>query len=191
MCSLKLREEGLTYRDWGRMGTNTEDPSERFGHSVDGIDYDYKFLYGLCVCVCVDICFCYALQLRVGTGKIGYNFKASEMNAAFGIVQMQKLPLFTELRRANIDRFIANMKDTAFILPDDSPAFDPSTNWVRAVRGFMVECLWLTAFYCRQLAWPMLVPPQWQRKEVLNWIESNGIQTRVFFAGNICRHPVR
>merc|ERR1712070_118456 len=143
---LKLREEGLCYRDWGRMGTNTEDPSERFGHSVDGIDYDYKFLYG----------------------KIGYNFKASEMNAAFGTVQMKKLPVFTQLRRANVDRFIANMKDTEYILPDDSPSFDPSTNW---------------------LAWPMLVPPHWERKEGLNWIESNGIQTRVFFAGNICRHP--
>ncbi len=40
------RDEALGFRDWGRMGTNSEDPSERFGHSVDGIDYDFKFLYG-------------------------------------------------------------------------------------------------------------------------------------------------
>merc|ERR1712070_166410 len=140
------REEGLGYRDWGRMGTNTEDPSERFGHEVDGIDYDFKFLYG----------------------KIGYNFKCSEMNAAFGLVQLRKLPEFMKIRRENVDRFMENLKDTEFILPDDNPSFDPSTNW---------------------LAWPMLVPPHWERKEVLCWIEANGIQTRVFFAGNVCRHP--
>lgn len=57
------RDEALGYRDWGRMGTNSEDPSERFGHQVflflatisfhdqvDGIDYDFKFLYGTALC---------------------------------------------------------------------------------------------------------------------------------------------
>jgi len=140
------RDEGLGYRDWGRMGTNSEDPSERFGHQVDGIDYDFKFLYG----------------------KIGYNFKCSEMNAAFGLVQLKKLPQFMVLRRENVDRFMENLKDTAYILPDDTPVFDPTPSW---------------------LAFPISVPPEWNRKEVLCWIEANGIQTRVFFAGNICRHP--
>jgi len=140
------RDEALGFRDWGRMGTNSEDPSERFGHSVDGIDYDFKFLYG----------------------KIGYNFKCSEMNAAFGLVQMKKLPEFIKLRRENVDRFISNLQGSDYILPDDSPTWDPNPSW---------------------LAFPLLVPPSWKRKEVLQWIESNGIQTRVFFAGNICRHP--
>merc|ERR1712159_858033 len=118
---LKLREEGLCYRDWGRMGTNSEDPSERFGHSVDGIDYDFKFLYG----------------------KIGYNFKCSEMNAAFGLVQLQKLPEFMKIRRENVARFIENLKDTQYILPE-CPEFDPTPNW---------------------LAFPIMVPPEWRRKE--------------------------
>lgn len=74
-----------------------------------------------------------------------------------------------KIRRENVDRFIANMKDSQYILPDDSPVFDPVPSW---------------------LAFPMLVPPEWSRKEVLCWIEANGIQTRVFFAGNITRHPV-
>ena len=140
------REEGLGYRDWGRMGTNTEDPSERFGHQVDGIDYDFKFLYG----------------------KIGYNFKSSEMNAAFGLVQLAKLPEFMKIRRENVDRFMENLKGTEYILPDDNPSFDPTPSW---------------------LAFPITVPSGWKRKEVLCWIEANGIQTRVFFAGNVCRHP--
>jgi CDP-6-deoxy-D-xylo-4-hexulose-3-dehydrase len=141
-----MRDLGLQYRDWGRMGTNSEDPSERFGHQVDGIDYDFKFLYGV----------------------IGYNFKGCEMNASFGLIQMQKLSEFLKIRRENVSRFMQNMKDTPFILPDDSPDFDPEPNW---------------------LAFPMLVPPEWKRKELLHWIEANGIQTRVFFAGNVCRHP--
>ena len=43
--SLAQRNLGLQYRDWGRVGNNSEDPSERFSHNVDGIDYDFKFLY--------------------------------------------------------------------------------------------------------------------------------------------------
>lgn len=133
---------GLSYRDWGRAGNNVEDPSERFGHSVDGIDYDFKFLY---------------------TVK-GYNFKATEMMAAFGLVQMQKLGEFTRKRRANIERYFERLKETEYILPVDKKEF----NW---------------------LAMPILVPNSWKRKALLNYIENNGIQTRVFFAGNITRHP--
>jgi CDP-6-deoxy-D-xylo-4-hexulose-3-dehydrase len=143
MCnSQKQVQLGLSYRDWGRAGNNIEDPSERFGHSVDGISYDFKFLY---------------------TVK-GYNFKATEMMAAFGLVQMQKLEGFTQKRRANVNRYIENLKDSPYILPKDKQEF----NW---------------------LAMPLLVPDSWERKSLLNYIESNGIQTRVFFAGNITRHP--
>jgi len=51
-----------SYRDWGRNGNNNEDMSERFGHSVDGIEYDFKVLYGV----------------------VGYNTKACEMGATVG-----------------------------------------------------------------------------------------------------------
>ena len=143
MCNTEKQiQTGLSYRDWGRAGNNVEDPSERFGHSVDGISYDFKFLY---------------------TVK-GYNFKATEMMAAFGLVQMQKLDGFTKKRRANVNRYIENLKDSPYILPKD----DVNFNW---------------------LAMPLLVPDTWERKELLNYIETNGIQTRVFFAGNITRHP--
>eukprot|EP00163_Fabomonas_tropica_P020808 TRINITY_DN3670_c0_g1_i1.p1 TRINITY_DN3670_c0_g1~~TRINITY_DN3670_c0_g1_i1.p1 ORF type:complete len:313 (-),score=103.45 TRINITY_DN3670_c0_g1_i1:660-1598(-) len=88
----------LQYRDWGRIGNNSEDVSERFGHDVDGIKYDFKFLYGV----------------------LGYNFKSTEMNAAFGLVQIGKLKKFEEKRRALVDRYIENLKGTEFITPDDS-----------------------------------------------------------------------
>ena len=133
---------GMSYRDWGRAGNNVEDPSERFGHDVDGIAYDFKFLY---------------------TVK-GYNFKATEMQAAFGLIQMQKLRTFLAKRRKNVERYMQNLKDSSYILPVDDSDF----NW---------------------LAMPLLVPESWDRKVLLNYIESHGIQTRVFFAGNITRHP--
>lgn len=143
MCnSESMRDLGLQYRDWGRIGNNIEDPSERFGYCVDGIPYDFKFLYGV----------------------IGYNFKSTEMNAAFGLVQLQKLPVFLQTRRQNIDRYKRNLKDSPLTLPLDADEL----NW---------------------LAMPLLVPEGWCRQSLLHHLENNGIQTRVFFAGNITRHP--
>ena len=41
----KYVDRALQYRDWGRMGDNSEIMDDRFNHSVDGIPYDHKFLY--------------------------------------------------------------------------------------------------------------------------------------------------
>jgi CDP-6-deoxy-D-xylo-4-hexulose-3-dehydrase len=93
------------YRDWGRIGNNVEDISERFNYKIDDISYDFKFLYGC----------------------LGYNFKSSEVNAAFGLVQMKKLPLFLEIRRKNIECFLENLKDVSgVVLPRDTK----KANWL-------------------------------------------------------------
>jgi CDP-6-deoxy-D-xylo-4-hexulose-3-dehydrase len=128
------------YRDWGRIGDNLEDYSERFKHTVDGIPYDYKFLYGV----------------------LGYNFKSSEMNAAFGLVQLERFEKFKEIRRSLINRYFENLKDVKeILLPDDTI----KPNW---------------------LALPLQTD---QRYELLKFLEDNNIQTRVCFSGNITRHP--
>jgi len=133
-------KRALMFRDWGRIGDNIEDPSERFNHSVDGIPYDWKFLYGVA----------------------GYHLKACEMNAAFGLAQWAKLDGLLAKRRANIDRYLENLKDTKYyLLPDDSR----KPNW---------------------LAIPLMCP---DRLECLKFLEAHGVQTRVCFAGNITRHP--
>ncbi len=133
-------KRAMMFRDWGRIGDNQEDPGERFNHSVDGIPYDWKFLYGV----------------------PGYHLKACEMNAAFGLVQLDKLPKFLEIRRNNIKRYLENLKDTKYYtLPDDS--IEP--NW---------------------LAIPLQCP---NRLELIKFLEDNDVQTRVCFAGNITRHP--
>jgi len=133
-------KRALMFRDWGRIGDNVEEPSERFNHSVDGIPYDWKFLYGVA----------------------GYHLKACEMNAAFGLAQWAKLDTLLAKRRENIERYLENLKGTKYyLLPDDSR----KPNW---------------------LAIPLMCP---DRLDCLKFLEANGVQTRVCFAGNITRHP--
>ncbi len=98
-------KKALQYRDWGRIGDNSENMDERFAHNVDGLPYDYKFLYGV----------------------LGYNMKCSEMSAAFGLVQLERFQTFKQKRRDNIKRYLENLKDVEeLILPDDS--IEP--NWL-------------------------------------------------------------
>jgi CDP-4-dehydro-6-deoxyglucose reductase, E1 len=92
-------ERALQYRDWGRMGDNSEIMDDRFNHKVDGIPYDHKFLYGV----------------------LGYNMKCSEMSAAFGLVQLERFEDYKHKRRTNFERYLENLKDIEeLILPDDS-----------------------------------------------------------------------
>ena len=128
------------FRDWGRIGNNLEEISERFNHKVDDIPYDFKFLYGC----------------------LGYNFKSSEVNAAFGLVQLDRLEDFFTIRRNNKKRYLELLKDLPnVILPDET--MDP--NW---------------------LAFPLLAE---NRLGLVTYLEQNNIQTRVIFSGNITRHP--
>ena len=137
----KHRNTCLQFRDWGRIGDNSEEMSDRFNHNVDGIPYDYKFLYGV----------------------LGYNMKSSEMNAAFGLVQLDRFSEFEKIRRDNIERYLENLKDVEeILLPDDSI----KPNW-------------------------LAIPLQTEKRyELLHFLEDNNIQTRVTFAGNVTRHPV-
>ena len=101
----KYVKRALMFRDWGRIGDNSENMDERFAHDVDGLPYDYKFLYGV----------------------LGYNMKCSEMSAAFGLVQLERFQTFKQKRRDNIERYLENLKDVEeLILPDDS--IEP--NWL-------------------------------------------------------------
>jgi len=137
----KLRNVCLQFRDWGRIGDNSEDMSDRFNYNVDGIPYDYKFLYGV----------------------LGYNMKSTEMQAAFGLVQLERFQKFFKIRRDNAERYIENLQGVGdLILPDDSI----KPNW-------------------------LAIPLQSEKRfELLHFLEDNNIQTRVTFAGNVTRHPV-
>jgi CDP-6-deoxy-D-xylo-4-hexulose-3-dehydrase len=137
----KLLKRATMFRDWGRIGDNSEDVKTRFEFSIDGIPYDYKFLYGV----------------------VGYNMKSSEVNAAFGLVQVSRLEEIRQKRRMIFDRYLENLKDIDEItLP-------------------------INKFHTDWLAIPFMAK---NRLELLTFLEANGIQTRVCFAGNVTRHPV-
>jgi len=138
----KLLKRATMFRDWGRIGDNSEDVKTRFEFSIDGIPYDYKFLYG----------------------AVGYNMKSSEMNAAFGLVQIDRLEEIREKRQQMFNRYLENLKDLTdkLVLP-------------------------INTFNSDWLAIPFMTP---RRLELLTFLEENNIQTRVCFAGNVTRHPV-
>lgn len=132
------------FRDWGRIGNNCEDISERFNYNVDGIPYDFKFLYSV----------------------YGYNMKSSEVNAAFGLVQIERLEQNKHIRYHNFQRYIDNLKNIPEILLPKSNIIDN------------FHPLWLA------------IPLQYHnRLSLLQYLENNNIQTRVTFSGNITRHP--
>jgi len=137
----KLLKRATMFRDWGRIGDNSEDMSERFGYNIDGIPYDYKFLYG----------------------AVGYNMKSSEVNAAFGLVQLDRIEEIREKRRSVFNRYLENLKDVEdIVLP-------------------------INTFNSDWLAIPFMSK---KRLELLTYLENNNVQTRVCFAGNVTRHPV-
>ena len=129
------------FRDWGRIGDNSEDVKTRFEFSIDGIPYDYKFLYG----------------------AVGYNMKSSEVNAAFGLVQVARIEEIRQKRRTIFNRYLENLKDVPELL---LPINTFNTDW---------------------LAIPFMYK---NRLDLLTFLEDNNIQTRVCFAGNVTRHPV-
>ena len=95
----KYVKRALMYRDWGRIGDNSENIDDRFASDVDGIPYDYKFLYGV----------------------LGYNMKCTEANAAFGLVQLERFQTFKDVRRKNVERYLDNLSGVReILLPDDS-----------------------------------------------------------------------
>jgi len=102
--------------------------------------------------------------------EIGYNLKPIEMQAALGIVQMEKLPTITALRKKNHARLVSIFKpyEEYFTLPEATPNSDPS---------------WFA------FALTIKDKAPFKRFDIVNYLESNKIQTRPYFAGNIMLQP--
>lgn len=147
-----LNRIARSFRDWGRDCVCPSGKDNLCGHRFDRqygelpMGYDHKYVYS----------------------HFGYNLKATDMQAAVGCAQIDKLPMFAERRRENfryLHRELAHLEDK-LILPAACEGSDPS--WF----GFMLTC--------REGI---------DRKEVVPFIESRGIQTRMLFAGNLIKHP--
>ena len=143
-----------SFRDWGRDcwcpsghdNTCKQRFNQQFGELPHG--YDHKYVYS----------------------HFGYNLKVTDMQAAIGCAQLEKLPGFIEVRRKNWNLLrdgLAGLSDK-FVLPDPTPDSDPS--WF----GFLLTVKDGAGF---------------SRDEIVAHLEKNGIQTRMLFAGNLIKHP--
>ena len=98
----------------------------------------------------------------------GYNLQATDMQAAVGCAQLAKFPGFVERRIHNFNRLKEALKgmEDKLILPEACPNAKPS--WF----GFLITC-----------------KEGVSRNQVVQYVESKGVQTRMLFAGNIIKHP--
>jgi CDP-6-deoxy-D-xylo-4-hexulose-3-dehydrase len=100
----------------------------------------------------------------------GFNVRPTELQAGFGICQLEKLPAFNARREELAKKFFGFVKDTLFLYaPIVSAKAKPS--W---------------------FALPVMVDSgaPFTRKHLMNYLEAKGIETRPIVAGNLARHPV-
>lgn len=100
----------------------------------------------------------------------GYNLKVTDMQAAIGCAQLKKLPFFIESRQRNWKMLrdgLADLQDV-LILPEAASNSLPS--WF----GFLITVKESAKF---------------TRDEIVQYLESYKIQTRMLFAGNLLKHP--
>ncbi len=147
------RDRALMLRRWGRrsevqfFGTRRADHS--FWEDLDGIHYDNQFIFD----------------------ELGWNFEPSEMGAAFGLAQLDKLPANLARRRACFaaytDFFSAHQD--RFRLPRQTP--DLETAW---------------------LGYPLVIRPDagFARPDLQAHLDAHGIDTRTIWTGNVARQPM-
>jgi len=103
---------------------------------------------------------------------LGFNLKATDFQAAVGLSQLKKLPKFIEKRKENFNLLFEGLKkeglDQYFILPQWLEGTEPS--WFGFILTIKDDA-------------PL------KRRELLEYLEQNGIGTRLLFAGNMLRQP--
>ena len=145
----KWDEKFRILRGWGRTSAinESEKLEDRFNIKLDGVPYDSKFIFE----------------------EMGYNFLPTEISAAFGLIQLQKLKKFSEIRKRNFEKLHLFFSSNKFFrIPKKLP---------------QVETSWL--------AFPLTISSDapFTRLELVKYLESNGIQTRPVFTGNVLHQP--
>jgi CDP-6-deoxy-D-xylo-4-hexulose-3-dehydrase len=102
--------------------------------------------------------------------EMGYNLKLTDPQAALGLAQLEKLPNFVSARKRNFQRLYSGLMEweQQLLLPRWHPKADPS--W---------------------FAFPISVRTgaPFNRAQLMRYLESAMVETRVLFAGNVLRHP--
>lgn len=139
-------------RDWGRDCVCPSGCDNLCGHRFDRqygklpLGYDHKYVYS----------------------HFGYNLKATDMQAAIGCAQLEKLPEFTARRRHNFYQ----LKDGLNCISDKIILPEACENSVPSWFGFLMTC-----------------QEGIDRNKLVQFIEDKNIQTRMLFAGNMMKHP--
>ncbi len=100
----------------------------------------------------------------------GYNLKITEMQAAIGCEQLKKLPQIIKARQENwafLHSALAGHR-SELLLPE------PEENAIPSWFGFLMTVRETAGF---------------TRDELVQWLETNNVQTRMLFAGNLTKHP--
>jgi CDP-4-dehydro-6-deoxyglucose reductase, E1 len=150
----RLKRLVESFRDWGRDcwcppgqdNTCRRRFQRRFGTLPLG--YDHKYVYS----------------------HFGYNLRITDMQAAIGCAQLEKLPRFVAARRENwlfLREALDDLGDH-LVLPEPTPGSRPS--WF----GFLLTVRARAGF---------------SRNDIVQHLENAGVQTRMLFAGNLLRHP--
>jgi len=149
----ELADRCLLLRRWGRRSEvqlygSTKGDTRFFSQIDDGLEYDNLFIFD----------------------EVGWNFEPSELSAAFGLVQLEKLPEFLERRRRNFARLNERFgtRPDVFALPRTLPELD-------------------TAWHM----FPIILHPESgiRRSRYQEFMEANGVDTRMVWTGNALRQP--
>ena len=148
----ELLDRALLLRRWGRRSEpkifGSKKGTGRFFSEIDGIEYDDLFIFD----------------------EVGWNFEPAEISAAFGVVQMQKLPVNLARRQRNfalLAEFFGAHEDV-FVLPRLTPEVE--TGWHM---------------------FPIMIRPESgvRRADFQAHMEAQGIDTRMVWTGNVTRQP--
>ena len=143
-----------SFRDWGRdcycMGGENNTCGKRFSQQFGTLPfgYDHKYVYS----------------------EIGYNLKMTDMQAAIGAAQVNKLPDFCDKRKENFQRYnkIFGKYEQYFILPKATENSDPA--WFSYIITVKEDA-------------------PFDRDKLVNYMNTNLIETRYLFAGNMINQP--
>lgn len=147
-----LADRAVLLRRWGRRSEvklfGSQKGEKRFFSDIDGLEYDDLFIFD----------------------EVGWNFEPNEISAAFGVVQMRKLPDNLARRKRNFELLSAHFAryPDVFVLPRLTPGVD--TGWHM---------------------FPVMIQPSSgvRRSEFQEHMEAAGVDTRMVWTGNVTRQP--
>lgn len=155
--SLQLYKIINSLKNWGRdcvCGPGQDNVCKnRFGYKIGNINYDHKYIYS----------------------RFGYNLKATDLQAAIGCAQLQRLEYFVKRRNENWKDFYDGMlgMNNYGICQFHTSASASNGNTSRF--GFLVICLG---------------GKYMDRKTITSILEKRGVQTRLLFGGNLTKQPM-